>query len=76
MTWSSGGARGARQAAAAQSIEVDVLVTVFDTEHAAVSMQLVAKLRASGLRVTVYPEAGKLAKQFKYADRLGASSWS
>jgi histidyl-tRNA synthetase len=51
--------------------KADVLVTVFDADHAAVSMQLAAKLRASGLRAAVYPESGKLARQFKYADRLG-----
>jgi len=51
--------------------KADVLVTVFDAEHAVLSMQLAAQLRASGLRAAVYPESGKLAKQFKYADRLG-----
>jgi histidyl-tRNA synthetase len=34
--------------------------------------QLATKLREAGLKVVVYPEAAKLGKQFKYADRIGA----
>jgi histidyl-tRNA synthetase len=49
-----------------------VLVTVFDEERHLASLALATKLRATGLKVVVYPEATKLGKQFKYADRIGA----
>jgi len=49
-----------------------VLVTVFDEERQLASLGLAAKLREAGLKVVVYPEATKLGKQFKYADRIGA----
>ena len=49
-----------------------VLVTVFDEERQTASLRLAARLRESGLKVAAYPEAAKLGKQFKYADRIGA----
>ena len=49
-----------------------VLVTVFDEGLQLASLELATKLRGSGLKVVVYPEAAKLGKQFKYADRIGA----
>ncbi|MFL7868812.1 MAG: histidine--tRNA ligase [Anaerolineales bacterium] len=49
-----------------------VLVTVFDEERQLASLALATKLRGAGLKVVVYPEATKLGKQFKYADRIGA----
>ena len=49
-----------------------ILVTVFDEERQLSSLRLAAKLREAGLKVVVYPEATKLGKQFKYADRIGA----
>jgi histidyl-tRNA synthetase len=49
-----------------------VLVTVFDEERQLASLALATKLREAGLKVVVYPEAAKLGKQFKYADRSGA----
>jgi len=49
-----------------------VLVTVFDEERQLASLKLAAQLRTAGLKVVVYPEAVKLGKQFKYADRIGA----
>jgi histidyl-tRNA synthetase len=55
-----------------ESVQADVLVTLFDQANSAVSMQLATRMRAHGLRVAVYPEFDKLGKQFKYADRLGA----
>jgi histidyl-tRNA synthetase len=55
-----------------EGARADVLVTLFDQENAAVSLQLASRMRAHGLRVAVYPEFDKLGKQFKYADRLGA----
>lgn len=48
----------------------DVLVTVFDESRLAASMALAADLRRAGLNVVCYPEAGKLPKQLKLADRL------
>lgn len=49
-----------------------VLVTVFDEARQLASLRLAADLRRSGLNVICYPEAAKLPKQFKYADRIGA----
>jgi histidyl-tRNA synthetase len=48
-----------------------VLVTVFSRELHAASLKLSSDLRQSGLNVTCYPEAVKLPKQFKFADRMG-----
>ena len=47
-----------------------VIVTVFDEDTLTESMQVTAEIRKAGYRVVVYPEADKLGKQFKYADRL------
>ena len=49
-----------------------VLVTVFDEERLLESFKLASELRRAGLNVVCYPEAVKLQKQFKYADRIGA----
>ncbi len=49
-----------------------VLVTIFDRERLLESFQLASELRQAGLNVVCYPEAAKLPKQFKYADRIGA----
>jgi histidyl-tRNA synthetase len=48
-----------------------VLVTVFDEGTIYQSFKLAAELRSAGLNVACYPEASKLGKQFKYADRIG-----
>jgi len=48
-----------------------ILVTLFDEDSALASFNLAAQLRASGIKVAVYPEVAKLGKQFKYADRIG-----
>ncbi|HEX9927837.1 MAG TPA: histidine--tRNA ligase [Pyrinomonadaceae bacterium] len=48
----------------------DVLVTIWNEETIADSLELANDLRAQGLRVAVYPEADKLGKQFKYASSL------
>jgi len=45
-----------------------VLVAAFDDATAAGAMALAGRLRAAGLRVLVYPDPGKLGRQFKYAD--------
>jgi histidyl-tRNA synthetase len=49
-----------------------VFVTVFDQERLRESFKLAGELRRAGLNVICYPEAAKLQKQFKYADRIGA----
>ncbi len=53
------------------SSSAQVLVTVFDAEHMPASLKLAKELRAGGLTVEIYPEAVKLAKQFKYGDKVG-----
>ena len=47
-----------------------VLVTVFDKTLSTQSYALAAELRKAGLNTIVYPEAAKLPKQFKFADKL------
>lgn len=48
----------------------DVMVTVFDASLMANSLSLAADLRSAGLNVVTYPEAAKLQKQFKFADKM------
>lgn len=47
-----------------------VIVTVFDENTLSDSLKTAADLRGEGVRVVVYPEADKLGKQFKFADKL------
>ena len=47
-----------------------VIVTLFDPETLRESMLVAGQIRQAGYRVVVYPEAEKLGKQFKFADRL------
>jgi len=47
-----------------------VLVTVFDEATLPESLKAAATLREAGLRTVVYPEAVKMGKQFKFADKL------
>jgi histidyl-tRNA synthetase len=54
-----------------EASSAEVLVTVFDAERMSASLTLSAELRRAGLKVACYPEAAKLPKQFKYADRAG-----
>jgi len=50
----------------------DVLVTLWDEDSTGDALALARELRASGLRVDVYPEArGKVGGQFKYAAARG-----
>jgi histidyl-tRNA synthetase len=49
-----------------------ILVTVFDAEHHLASLELAADLRRNGLQVALYPDPDKLARQFKYADKIRA----
>ncbi len=53
------------------SSPADVMVTVWDENSMNESIALASELRHSGLRVDLYPEADKLAKQFKYASSRG-----
>ncbi len=46
----------------------DVMVAVFDAKDTPHALRVAQMLRASGLRVMVYPDADKIGKQIKYAD--------
>ncbi len=48
-----------------------VLVTVFDEDLWLSAYAFAAELRAAGLNTAVYPEPARLARQFKFADRMG-----
>jgi len=48
-----------------------VIVTVFNKETLTESLIISDKIRKEGYRVVLYPDADKLGKQFKFADRLG-----
>ena len=52
-----------------QANPTQIIVTIFneDTMHA--SLSTAAALRKAGFSVQTYPEAAKIGKQFKYADR-------
>ena len=52
------------------SAPADVMVAIWNEESIHDSIALAQELRASGLRVDLYPEADKLGKQFKYASSL------
>jgi histidyl-tRNA synthetase len=51
----------------------DAVVTVFSDELRGRSLEIAAALRARGLAIDVYPGAGKLKAQFKYADQKKAA---
>jgi histidyl-tRNA synthetase len=53
------------------SSPAQILVTVFDDESMPQSFSLAGELRQAGVKTATYPEAAKLPKQFKYADRMG-----
>jgi histidyl-tRNA synthetase len=48
-----------------------VLVTLFDAASIGASFRLAAALRQAGVNTAIYPETAKLARQFKYGDRMG-----
>jgi histidyl-tRNA synthetase len=50
-----------------------VVVTVMDKAEAAASFQMVAELRAAGLRAEAYVGTAKFGDQMKYADKRGAA---
>ena len=62
--------RDAGLISAAQST-VDVLVTQMDAAQLPVYLALASELRGAGIATEVVLDGGKLAKQFKYADRAG-----
>ncbi|WP_223648943.1 histidine--tRNA ligase [Hymenobacter psoromatis] len=48
-----------------------VLLTHFDQASGRAALPLLAELRAAGIPAELYPDAGKVQKQFKYADAKG-----
>lgn len=50
----------------------EVLVTVFADDSLVDAFAISAAVRRAGIAVVCYPEAAKLPKQLKYADRIGA----
>ncbi len=54
-----------------QQSPAKVLVTVFDEMRIGSSFALANELRTQGINVNCYPEAAKLPKQLKFADRVG-----
>ncbi|EQD32285.1 histidyl-tRNA synthetase, partial [mine drainage metagenome] len=50
---------------------VQVLVTMMDETQLPAYLELATQLRNGGIATEVVMEPGKLAKQFKYADRAG-----
>jgi histidyl-tRNA synthetase len=54
-----------------QTASADVMVTLFEGEPIEEALRLAADLRAAGVRVEVYPEPGKLGRQFRYAAMRG-----
>ncbi len=49
----------------------DVMVTLWNADGVARALALAHELRATGLRVDVYPEPDKIGKQLKYASSRG-----
>jgi len=47
------------------------LVTIFDEATMPAAIAFSARLREQGLKVICHPEATKLQKQFRFADRMG-----
>ena len=50
--------------------KAQVIMTLFDKSVQAESLRIAEAIRTAGFRTVVYPEADKLGKQFKYADKL------
>jgi histidyl-tRNA synthetase len=57
--------------AALVSSPADVMVTTWNEDSIGDSIALATELRSKGLRVDLYPETDKMAKQFKYASSRG-----
>lgn len=62
--------RGMFPAEISESTPADVMITIFGEDTVAASLKLASELRSKGVRVTVYPEPDKFAKQMKYADAI------
>lgn len=56
----------------AGSTSVDAYVTVMDDDGLTSALHMATSLRAAGINTDVASEAGRLGKQLKYADRIGA----
>ncbi len=54
-----------------QKTSARVLVTTFNIDTASASVEVARALRAAGIPTELYPGTPKIAKQFKYANRLG-----
>lgn len=52
-------------------VSAQVLVSVFDSGRLQKAYAFAEGLRSNGLKIIVYPDAVKLPKQMKYADRIG-----
>ena len=52
-----------------QGVTTKVLLTNFDAEAEKYSLPILKKLRDAGVNAEIYPESGKLKKQFDYANR-------
>lgn len=53
------------------SSPAQILVTVFEEGLMPESFSLAGELRQAGIKTATYPEAAKLPRQFKYADKMG-----
>jgi histidyl-tRNA synthetase len=49
--------------------DVQIQISVMDTENLSFGFQILTKLRAAGISVDMYPEAAKMQKQMKFADK-------
>jgi histidyl-tRNA synthetase len=54
-----------------QASPAKVLAAVFNSETQTSTLKMVAQLRKAGIAAAIYPDAVKLPRQFKYADRAG-----
>jgi histidyl-tRNA synthetase len=63
-------AKRGRIPAVAEMASAPILVTVFDEQWMMPAIQLAQELRQCGLNVACYPQADRLRKQLKYADRI------
>lgn len=52
--------------------QIDVVVLFFEHTDPLLLFQVVNRLRAQGLTAEMYPEAAKIAKQYKYAEKRKA----
>jgi histidyl-tRNA synthetase len=50
--------------------DIQVMITVFEEDTLANSIEIAQEVREAGISTAVYPSIDKLGKQFKYADRL------